>query len=74
MWDLFLRLYLLAFDEGFDINDVRLFGILYIGIKVVYTFCFFEPQNIEQEISNVEMIPSKFCGSLFCGSIFKMDD
>ena len=32
---------------------------------------FLEPQNIEQEVSNVEMTPSKFCGSLFCGSIFK---
>jgi hypothetical protein len=31
-----------------------------------------KPQNIEQEILNVEVKPSKFCGSLFCGSIFKM--
>jgi len=30
----------------------------------------FEPQNIEQEISNIEVITSLFCGSLFCCSIF----
>ena len=26
----------------------------------------FEPQNIEQGISNIEVITSAFCGSLFC--------
>ena len=30
----------------------------------------FEPQNIEQGISNIEVTPSTFCGSLFCCSIF----
>jgi hypothetical protein len=28
----------------------------------------FEPQNIEQGISNIEVITSSFCGSLFCCS------
>ena len=32
--------------------------------KVVYTFYFFEPQNIEQEMSNFEMIPSKYLARL----------
>ena len=31
-----------------------------------------KPQNIEQEILNVEVKPSKFRGSLFYGSIFKI--
>jgi hypothetical protein len=33
-------------------------------------FWLFEPQNIEQGMSNVEVITSSFCGYLFCGSIF----
>ena len=49
-------------------------GLSPIWLKVVYTFYFFEPQNIEQGMSNVEVPHSKFCGSLFCGSIFKIDD
>jgi hypothetical protein len=34
-----------------------LFGIFHNWLKVVYTFIFFEPQNIEQGISNVEVTP-----------------
>ena len=30
---------------------------------------YFEPQNIEQGISNIEVIITHFCGSLFCCSI-----
>jgi hypothetical protein len=30
----------------------------------------FEPQNVEEGISNIEVITSSFCGSLFCCSIF----
>jgi hypothetical protein len=30
----------------------------------------FEPQDVEQGISNIEAITSSFCGFLFCGSIF----
>jgi hypothetical protein len=32
-----------------------------------------EPQNIEQGISNIEVITSSFCGSLFCCSILSRE-
>jgi len=32
----------------------------------------YKPQNIEQGISNIEVMVIYFCGSLFCCSIFNL--
>ena len=53
-------------QKGFYILDCYRFSLR------DYLSDLLKPQNIEQEILNVEVKPSKFCGSLFYGSILKM--
>jgi hypothetical protein len=53
-------------QKGFYILDCYRFSLR------DYLSDLLKPQNIEHEILNVEVKPSKFFGSLFYGSILKM--
>jgi hypothetical protein len=58
------------------VNSKLILVIKYWNLFVIWCLKFgistagSEPQNIEQGISNIEVITSSFCGFLFCCSIF----